>query len=407
MPAEIIEPPIPSSRSLPMGLVVAVGLLLLFTPAVAFAAGVRARPIENRPLAELPTGSDGWSVFPKLTAWATDRLPLRDRAIRLNDRLVERVFGQPPMSGTGGGPPVGGPGAAGSLDNLFPRVIEGEDGWLYVGSDTEVPCRATSGVGDIVAGVTALRDVVEASGRRFVLVIAPDKSTMVPQHLPDDYAGARCARDRKDAMWRALTSLDDHERWLVDLRAPLLDRQAADGLDIYLKHDTHWTPRGGAVYAQALLGLLQPGLTDLDDLVATGETDQVGDLAALLGRTSKDRVLGWALRRPGVVPPPDLPVPGPEPVPVRTTTTGAPLFEPSTLLLGDSFTAVSRSLLYPLFADLTVLHVQTGPGNPGAAAAAFAAADVVVIEIVERNLVSDGVPPFDPAFRQAVVAALG
>ena len=249
---------------------------MLFAPVVAFGVGVRAKAIENRPLAELPKAADGWRIFPEMTAYATDRLPLREHAIDLNDRLIEGVFGQPPVKASSGGPAVGGPAAAGSLDNLFPSVIEGKDGWLYLGGDMRIPCLATRPVGETVSELTALRDVVEKSGRRFVFVVAPDKSSVVPEHLPDDYPGKRCARERKAEMWDALGGIEGREDWLIDLREPLLDRQAADGADIYRPNDTHWTPRGGAVFGQELLGVLSPGPHRLRRRRADGGAESTG-----------------------------------------------------------------------------------------------------------------------------------
>ena len=92
---------------------------------------------------------------------------------------------------------------------------------------------------------------------------------------------------------------------------------------------------------------------------------------------------------------------------LQTTSTDAALFRPPTLLLGDSFTAASRPLVYPLFADLTVLHSQSGASDPSVIADAIAASEVVVLEVVERDLVSEEVPILAPSLRAAIAAALG
>ena len=150
MATEIIDPPPPSSRSTPLVAVAVIGLVLLFLPALAFVVGARAEPIENRPLADFPSPADGWSFFPGMNAWSTDHLPLRKDAVALNDRLVEGLFGEAPVTGGSSGPTVGGSGGAGSLDNLFPRVIEGDDGWLYYGGDMKKPCLAERDVAETV-----------------------------------------------------------------------------------------------------------------------------------------------------------------------------------------------------------------------------------------------------------------
>ncbi len=60
----------------------------------------------------------------------------------------------------------------------------------------------------------------------------------------------------------------------------------------------------------------------------------------------------------------------------------------SVLLLGDSFTNSSSTMIPPLFTDLTILHNEAAAGRPETAATAMAKSDVVVFEIVERTIAS-------------------
>jgi hypothetical protein len=147
-------------------------------------------------------------------------------------------------------------------------------------------------------------------------------------------------------------------------------------------------------------------MTSYDDLVATGTRERPGDLATLLGRREADSYTIWELQRPGVVPPADLPAPGAAPVRLRATTTDAPLFQPATLLMGDSFLAASRSLVYPLFSDVTVLHTQAGAKAPSLLAEEVLAAQVVVVEVVERDLSGGEVALLDADVRRALASAL-
>jgi hypothetical protein len=223
-----------------------------------------------------------------------------------------------------------------------------------------------------------------------VLTVAPDKTTIYPDALPESYLGEKCARERRDAFWAALR--DDPPTGYVDLRADLEREQEAHG-PIYRPTDTHWAPRGAAVYAWDLARALDPNLLNGSRVVADGTAERQGDLGNLIGRPHVDRYDDVTVQRTGVTPVgratldlPDLPLDAP--VTVTNRTTGAPLFEPRTLLLGDSFTASSRGTLGPWFADLMLLHNEVADKNPQVVASAMVDADVVVYEIVERNIAS-------------------
>ena len=74
-------------------------------------------------------------------------------------------------------------------------------------------------------GSGASTQTITRSGRRFVLVIAPDKSSIVPEHLPETYTGAACATERKRGFWARFRA-DPPVSTYVDLRVALLERAA-------------------------------------------------------------------------------------------------------------------------------------------------------------------------------------
>ena len=81
---------------------------------------------------------------------------------------------------------------------------------------------------------------MEASGRTFVLVVVPDKTTMVPEYLPEHLPrqGLRRARHARSCGSRSISVAG-----AMDMRPRLA--AAADRHDrpIYYPQDTHWTPR--------------------------------------------------------------------------------------------------------------------------------------------------------------------
>lgn len=119
--------------------------------------------------------------------------------MRTTDAISRSVFDEPATL-SGPGPRLVGPAIAPAFHppiDAFPPVIEGRDGWLYLGADVSgayVPSRSLT---DTLVSLRRLRTSVEASGRQFVLVVPLDKTTMVPEHLPVDYLGKDCSSRAK------------------------------------------------------------------------------------------------------------------------------------------------------------------------------------------------------------------
>lgn len=385
--------------------------LFFFGPPGAFLLGARPVAFENRALAEFPSVSDGWEFFPGFTTWAVDHLPLRDHAVEANAAAAESLFGEASSFGAGGGegPLVGSPSAEeDEVAATYHHVLQGEDGWLYYGGDVEELCEPTRSIEETFERLDRLAAAVESSGRRFVLVVAPDKSTVVPEHLPDAYYGQECATERRDDFWSAVRARPP--AGYVDLRDDLAAEQDRTGEPVYRQTDTHWTSGGAAIYAEGLAEALDPDLWNGTEVVDAGTARVTGDLGALLGLPREDEFAAVEVRRPGVEPVgraeldwPELPY---SPVTLTNRTTGAPLFEPPALVLGDSFTSASTQALGGIFADVTILHGQVAIGYPEVVARLMAEAEVVVYEVVERTIASGDVPLLEDASLQAVEAAL-
>jgi alginate O-acetyltransferase complex protein AlgJ len=395
---------IPSPR--PRGrrwLVLLVGLVFLFTPAAAYVSGVRATEIENRRLTAFPSVSAGWEFFPQLSAWATDHLPLRDRAVAANTRLSETVFGEPPQyggpaEGGGAGPVAPAPGETEVEERVFPRVLQGKDGWLFLGADVSGACEPLLPLDETLAGLSRFGELVQRAGKEYVFTVAPDKSTMNPDKMPETYVGDDCAPEAKRAFWERME--DDPPVGYVDLKAELERVQEEDGENLWRPSDTHWAQRGGLVYAQKLAEALDPALWRTSRIVPTGPVQLQADLAAQLGTPRKDEVPGWRLEREGVT------VTEERPTTLAATTTGAPLHTPPTLILGDSFTQSSLNLLSPLFASARIVQPATATDDPQALVSAILSSDTVVLEIVERSVVAGDVPIIDEAFLVTLEQAL-
>ncbi len=393
-------PPAPARRR--RWLVLALGLVFLFAPAAAFVSGVRATEIENRRLAAFPSVADGWEFFPRLTVWATDHLPLRDRAVEANTELSEGVFGEAPQYGgsapAGGAGPVAPAPAASAGPRTYAKILQGEDDWLFFGADVQNACEPEVELDTTLAGLSRFGDLLERAGKRYVFVVAPDKSTMNPDRLPDSYVGDDCAPEAKQAFWERLQS--SPPTGYVDLEDPLEQLQQDEGDRLWRPSDTHWAPRGALVFAEQLARALDPQLWRTSALRRTGPVELRGDLAAQLGTPRTDEVPGWQLERAGVT------VTSETETRLASTTTGAPLWTGPTLVLGDSFTQSSKTALAPLFAGAQIVHPETAVADAAAVVQAVRGADTVVLEIVERSVAGGDVPIIDPTFTALLEQAL-
>ncbi|WP_189249287.1 alginate O-acetyltransferase AlgX-related protein [Streptosporangium pseudovulgare] len=374
----------------PMALLAAV--LFFAGPALAFAAGDRAVEIENRRLPEFPALSRGWDAVPEVEAWATAHLPLRRYAVRGNAALSEFLFGEAPSYGTAD--------ASG-----YPRVIEGREGWLYFGDDVTEACRPRRPVGETLDRLRRLAGIVRGSGRRFVFTVAPDKTTVSPDRLPERFPGRDCLRERKREFWAALRAAN--LPGYVDLRLPLERAQRESGTPAYWRTDSHWNERSAGLYGAELARALQPGLSRDTRLVKDGRAPRNGDLGGLLGIPVEETVDRWRLVRDGVrrvrQDDRELPVS----FGAVNASDRAPLFRPRTLLIGDSFTRNSLPWVLPYFADVTYLRDDApATAGPDRVADKVARSETVVLEIVERHLVGGRAEMLDDAVLAALERAL-
>ena len=371
-------------------------LVFFMTPLVLFTVGVRPPVFENREPASFPSVTDGWGFFTGLSQWADDNLPLRDVAVDAADGISRGLFGEPPPLGQRSDsnpvqPPVPSPGDE-DREKLrasgFPRVIEGDDGWLYLGYDVLGACLPERPMDDVVNGMKELREAVESSGREFVVVVAPDKTTMAPEHLPAEFVGAQCSRDARETFWRRVVQ----EGGAVDLRPAL--RGAADqrGVPVYTSTDTHWTHAGALVMTRTLAEQVEPGVTATWKTIPATVLQREGDLSPMLGKVSQYALQTYDLAPDGTtVQSRAIDKEFLEPLRI-TGASGQGVVRQKVGMIADSFTLSATSYLNGSFADLTILHSDVAGKQPADVARVLVDSDVVVFQAVERSLLS-GINP--------------
>lgn len=390
-----------------------VSALVFFTaPTFMWLFGMRPTELENHQLAALPSITDGWGFLTGMEPWSTDNLVFRNEAIHAVEWVSRTFFGEPApfdqSNSTPSGPlpgspdekprpqqdnPNNEPNAAG-----YRRVIEGDDGWMYFGQDVTSKCQPERPVEETVAKLAQLRDIVTASGRKFMLVAVPDKSTMVPEHLPASYAGKDCAHEATPVLWRQLATVAK----AIDMRAPLEAAAEKLGRPTYFPLDTHWTNEGALEMIRQIAERVEPGVTADWKITKTSQTSFPADLPPLIGQQGQNTSTKYRIYPDGRTDRTAKAVADLRSPLHRTSKALDGMVDRPTLLLGDSFTLPVSAYLPAAFSDVTQLYYSTVDSDPGLVARTMADNEVVVVEIVERNIARGALGMVDDSFLDLV-----
>ncbi|WP_181772162.1 alginate O-acetyltransferase AlgX-related protein [Amycolatopsis pittospori] len=393
-------------------------LLFFTTPALLWVFGVRPGEIENHKLAGFPGMDRGWGFFTDMPTWAIDQLSFRPGAIAAADAISRGLFGEdapldqaPPQQQAGPipAPPAPTPpktaptqGPTPNAASGYRRVVQGRDGWLYYGYDADAKCDPSRPLPETISKINELRRAVEASGRRFELVVAPDKSTMVPQFLPDTYPGKDCSRSAETSTWHRMVK----DARAIDLRPELRASEGRVQRPIYPPNDTHWADEGALVMTRAIANAIKPGVTQSWVSVPMGQYDAVADLPPLINKQGTKTNTLYSLRPDGLVERAgetngdiDRPV-------YRTASPLIGTVDEKVLIYGDSFTKASSRYLSGAFTNLTMLAHFTQKTSQAEAVDAFVNANIVVLEAVERSVAGGQLAFIDEGFLAAVKKAL-
>ena len=360
-------------------------------PAIAWGLGVQPARFENRPLAALGDPRDGWAWLAGLPAWAADNLPFRDGAVRTTEAVSRGLFSEPaslPVPVLE--PPVGSRAVAPIVPSAqaFPSVIEGRDGWLYLGADVSGACLPSRSLDDTMDSLRRMRGVVESSGRQFVLVVAPDKTTMVPEHLPAQYVGQDCSSRARAEFWRRVVA----EAGAIDLRPALAEIARRKASPVYYPADTHWSQEGGLAMTYAVADRITSGITQSWQIAQAGSIPWPDDISPLIGGSGERAIPTYSLA-PAGLPDRTRPIISDFRIPLHLSSApAAGTVNRPVRMIADSFTQFASRYLAATFTNITVVHPDTAAAAPRSAGELLAGGDVVVLEVAERNLLSGTSP---------------
>ncbi|MEZ5667948.1 MAG: alginate O-acetyltransferase [Alphaproteobacteria bacterium] len=134
-------------------------------------------------------------------------------------------------------------------------VVPGRDGWLFTVEEFEQPDDAEAAIAAKLAAIVAARDRLAAAGvPRLVVALLPDKSRVNADML--DAIQRRPEHAQRYQAFRG--ALREAGIVAPDLLTPLADAAAA-GTQTHMRTDTHWTPAGAVVVAEALAAAIAAG----------------------------------------------------------------------------------------------------------------------------------------------------
>lgn len=342
--------------------------LLFFGPILAYASGRRGAPVENRPATDFSELSVSWDGFSTLSKFIADRIPLRSRAIKLDGWIDRHVFHEDPAFGGGS----------------VPRVIHGKDGYLFLNDDLSMGCQSANIVPQLVASISELVEIIKQTGRHSIFTIAPNKTTLHSELLPEDQGGLDCLNQYSDGLWQGLStaSIDGY----VDLKLALSDAMGQTREPLFKRKDSHWDVAGSAAAAKAVINELQPGLWDETALLYRGQIDYIGDLTYLEGNPVVDQTSLYEVVRPEITAgTPEIWDNGDLTHIYRRYTNTGPagsLINRKTVIMVDSFGVEAVGQVIPYFADITFVHFDALPPND--LISEFNQAELIWIMSVER-----------------------
>jgi hypothetical protein len=368
-----------------------VATLFFGAPLSLHLLGFRVQAFENRALVAVPALSAGWGVFDQTTRYLIDRMPLRYQAVRANTWIDLHIWDTTPrygLNGLGGVPidqalpfagraqqdsaqlPSGnrrslaGTGVVHLPPATADQVAIGLNGWYFLQGVFDRDCTPFIPFREAVSRWEQLLATIRASGRKVVLVVPPDKSTIYPEYVAPNTPNLACSKPGNAEMWRLLEGPAAKRDGIVPIRKMLLaaKRVAGTAAPLYYRTDSHWNSLGSLSFPEATLPTVSADVrVRPSEIVNSGDIRYSGDLLGLLGK------------------------PGQEIAPTRRIVRGpsAPVVGDPTVIVGDSYAEAALGQISPYFAHLRLLLWYNNTIQQ--IVDSIVAAHTVILETVERD----------------------
>ena len=327
--------------ALSKGLIAVVAAGALLAPTCAYIFGIRELPVTNSALTTSHGIRDGWKTVSIAGEAMNDRLPLRAGALKVDSFIDRSLFKEQTAFG----------GAA------TPEVLEGSDGHLFLAGAFDAACGPHGTPQSVSSNLKRFADIIAKSGRKIVITIAPDKSSIEIDKLPKNNPKADCWKTHQDQLWNALSGAQIPG--YIDLRSIFRGRITKTRAPLYLRQDSHWNREGSLVAIEKVVTMFQPGVWNKNEIKYNGQTEYGGDLEAMRGGTKTDEAPDFVVNRPQISVVKSQYDEGYSPGYRRLSEMSGPpgsLITGKTLMLFDSFGMAAIEQIVPYFEKLDTMH---------------------------------------------------
>lgn len=235
-------------------------LALCLTLSLGIVFAGPALPGANEQLQKTPAltdrqGNFNDNYFTDVAAWVNDHFFPRQTLISANHSLNAKLFG---VSGED-------------------SVIVGTDGWLYFGATLD-NYTGIHGLSDrelyaMAQNLSMMAQYCQKNGKQFAFLIAPNKNSLYPAHMPDFGATAENPDSQK-----LLNQLQELDVPTVDLFTVFGNIPEV----LYYATDSHWHSRGAALAADTVNAAFGVTTSFYDGPFTNAENPYAGDLYTML-----------------------------------------------------------------------------------------------------------------------------
>lgn len=333
---------------------------LCAVPLAGMLLGYKNINTEKRVLATAPDvfTEDGFNIdFPKeFDNFFSDNFAFRPNFITAYASMNAAIFGE----------------------STSDQVIIGKDGWLFfepeVNDYMKVYTLSDNAVRRLVDTLKIEREYVESKGAAFIFTVAPNKSSIYGQYMPQRLS----VLGSKNNAEKLYQQLDAQGFDYVDLHSLL----RGNDMQLYHKFDTHWNNAGALIGYNALLGRvkeLKPEFSfdSHEELVPSLEKTWQSDLSGMLYPAAGilDDQYVYDIEKKYTT---EKPLKSLEDLTIKTKSEQGAL---DLLMFRDSFANALIPMMSNEFASITYSRAV-----PYDYSLLTDDTDVVILEIVERNI---------------------